>query len=102
MLSSGTILISANAGAHEMSGSLCAPNFFSTSWQNDEKSSRRRCLGDGRDRSPGTEVAGFVNDEKVDLLAIGPIKCSQLESMFLGDPVFRLIWAVPCAVHVLR
>ncbi|HTV26678.1 MAG TPA: ABC transporter substrate-binding protein [Xanthobacteraceae bacterium] len=36
VLSSGTILISANAGPHEMAGSLCAPNFFSTSWQNDE------------------------------------------------------------------
>jgi nucleotide-binding universal stress UspA family protein len=48
------------------------------------------------------QVAGFVNDNKVDLLVVGPIKCSQLESMFLGDPVFRLIRAVPCAVHVLR
>ncbi|MDE2228145.1 MAG: ABC transporter substrate-binding protein [Alphaproteobacteria bacterium] len=36
VLSSGTILISANAGPHELAGSLCAPNFFSTSWQNDE------------------------------------------------------------------
>jgi branched-chain amino acid transport system substrate-binding protein len=36
VLSSGTILISANAGPHEMAGPLCAPNFFSTSWQNDE------------------------------------------------------------------
>jgi branched-chain amino acid transport system substrate-binding protein len=36
VLSSGTILISANAGPHELAGALCAPNFFSTSWQNDE------------------------------------------------------------------
>ncbi len=36
VLSSGTILISANAGPHELAGPLCAPNFFSTSWQNDE------------------------------------------------------------------
>jgi branched-chain amino acid transport system substrate-binding protein len=36
VLGSGTILISANAGAHELAGPLCAPNFFSTSWQNDE------------------------------------------------------------------
>lgn len=48
------------------------------------------------------EVAGFVNDKKVDLLVVGPIKCSHLESMFLGDPVFRLIRAVPCACIVLR
>ncbi len=36
VLSSGTILISANAGPHELAGKLCAPNFFSASWQNDE------------------------------------------------------------------
>jgi len=36
VLSSGTILISANAGPHELAGAQCAPNFFSTSWQNDE------------------------------------------------------------------
>jgi branched-chain amino acid transport system substrate-binding protein len=33
---SGTILIGANAGPHEIAGSMCAPTFFSTSWQNDE------------------------------------------------------------------
>jgi branched-chain amino acid transport system substrate-binding protein len=36
VIRSGTILISANAGPHEVAGKLCAPNFFSTSWQNDE------------------------------------------------------------------
>ncbi len=36
VLRSGAILISANAGPHELAGPLCAPNFFSTSWQNDE------------------------------------------------------------------
>jgi branched-chain amino acid transport system substrate-binding protein len=36
VLSSGIIMVDANAGAHEMAGSLCASNFFSTSWQNDE------------------------------------------------------------------
>lgn len=36
VLSSGTILISANAGPHELAGPLCSPDFFSTSWQNDE------------------------------------------------------------------
>jgi branched-chain amino acid transport system substrate-binding protein len=33
---SGTILISANAGPHQIAGSQCAPNFFSASWQNDQ------------------------------------------------------------------
>ncbi len=36
VLSSGTILVSANAGPAELAGRQCAPNFFSTSWQNDE------------------------------------------------------------------
>jgi branched-chain amino acid transport system substrate-binding protein len=36
VIKSGTILISANAGPHEIAGKMCAPNFFSTSWQNDE------------------------------------------------------------------
>ncbi len=36
IIKSGTILISANAGPHEIAGAMCAPNFFSTSWQNDE------------------------------------------------------------------
>ncbi|HLI12620.1 MAG TPA: ABC transporter substrate-binding protein [Alphaproteobacteria bacterium] len=36
VIKSGTILISANAGPHEVAGKMCAPNFFSTSWQNDE------------------------------------------------------------------
>src|SRR5437016_2647971 len=36
ILQSGTILISANAGPHELAGEKCAPNFFSASWQNDQ------------------------------------------------------------------
>jgi branched-chain amino acid transport system substrate-binding protein len=36
VLDSGTFLISANAGPHQIAGELCSPNFFSTSWQNDQ------------------------------------------------------------------
>ena len=36
ILQSGTILISANAGPHELAGEKCAPNFFLASWQNDQ------------------------------------------------------------------
>ena len=36
VLNSGTFLISANAGPHQIAGELCSPNFFSTSWQNDQ------------------------------------------------------------------
>jgi branched-chain amino acid transport system substrate-binding protein len=36
IIKSGTILVGANAGPHELAGELCAPNFFSTSWQNDQ------------------------------------------------------------------
>ena len=36
IIQSGTILISANAGPHQIAGSQCAPNFFSASWQNDQ------------------------------------------------------------------
>src|SRR5205085_4228074 len=36
IIESGTILISANAGPHEIAGEKCAPNFFSASWQNDQ------------------------------------------------------------------
>src|SRR3954466_4118495 len=35
-IQSGTPLISANAGPHQIAGSQCAPNFFSVSWQNDQ------------------------------------------------------------------
>jgi len=35
-IQSGTLLISANAGPHEIAGEKCAPNFFSASWQNDQ------------------------------------------------------------------
>ena len=40
VIQSGTILISANAGPHELAGEKCAANFFSASWQNDQ--TRRR------------------------------------------------------------
>src|SRR5947209_11578980 len=36
VIQSGTILISANAGPHEIAGEKCAANFFSASWQNDQ------------------------------------------------------------------
>ncbi|MFI4987974.1 MAG: ABC transporter substrate-binding protein [Alphaproteobacteria bacterium] len=36
IIKSDTILVGANAGPHEIAGELCAPNFFSSSWQNDE------------------------------------------------------------------
>jgi branched-chain amino acid transport system substrate-binding protein len=36
VLDSGTFLISANAGPSQIAGELCSPNFFSTSWQNDQ------------------------------------------------------------------
>jgi len=36
VLDSGTFLISTNAGPHQIAGELCSPNFFSTSWQNDQ------------------------------------------------------------------
>jgi len=36
VIQSGTILISANAGPHEIAGPSCAKNFFSASWQNDQ------------------------------------------------------------------
>ncbi|HWE19439.1 MAG TPA: ABC transporter substrate-binding protein [Hyphomicrobiaceae bacterium] len=36
VLDSGTFLISSNAGPSQIAGELCSPNFFSTSWQNDQ------------------------------------------------------------------
>jgi branched-chain amino acid transport system substrate-binding protein len=36
VIQSGTILISANAGPHQIAGAQCARNFFSASWQNDQ------------------------------------------------------------------
>jgi branched-chain amino acid transport system substrate-binding protein len=36
VVQSGMILISANAGPHQLAGVQCAPNFFSASWQNDQ------------------------------------------------------------------
>ncbi|MFI4988015.1 MAG: ABC transporter substrate-binding protein [Alphaproteobacteria bacterium] len=36
IIKSGTILVGANAGPHEIAGEMCAPNYFSSSWQNDE------------------------------------------------------------------
>jgi branched-chain amino acid transport system substrate-binding protein len=36
VLDSGTFLISANAGPSQIAGELCSPNFFSTSWNNDQ------------------------------------------------------------------
>ncbi len=51
VIKSGTILISANAGPHELAGARCSPYFFSTSWQNDET----------------PEAMGqYMNDQKLD------------------------------------
>jgi branched-chain amino acid transport system substrate-binding protein len=36
VIDSQTFLISANAGPSQIAGELCSPNFFSTSWQNDQ------------------------------------------------------------------
>lgn len=36
VIKSGAILISANAGPSQIAGKMCAPNFFTTSWQNDQ------------------------------------------------------------------
>jgi branched-chain amino acid transport system substrate-binding protein len=36
VLDSETFLISSNAGPSQIAGELCSPNFFSTSWQNDQ------------------------------------------------------------------
>jgi branched-chain amino acid transport system substrate-binding protein len=36
VIQSGTLLISANAGPHQIAGAQCARNFFSASWQNDQ------------------------------------------------------------------
>ncbi|MBV9859060.1 MAG: ABC transporter substrate-binding protein [Alphaproteobacteria bacterium] len=36
VIQSGIVLIGANAGPHEIAGAMCAPNYFSASWQNDQ------------------------------------------------------------------
>ena len=36
VIKSGIIFVGANAGPHELAGSMCAPNYFSASWQNDQ------------------------------------------------------------------
>ena len=51
IIKSGIILIGANAGPHEIAGAMCAPNFFSSSWQNDE--------------TPEA-MGSFMQDEKMD------------------------------------
>jgi branched-chain amino acid transport system substrate-binding protein len=58
VIQSGTILISANAGPHEIAGEKCAANFFSASWQNDQT----------------PEAMGkFMNDQKMqDIYLIAP------------------------------
>ncbi len=35
-LRAGVIVVGANAGPHELAGPMCAPNYFSASWQNDQ------------------------------------------------------------------
>ncbi|MBX3535141.1 MAG: ABC transporter substrate-binding protein [Xanthobacteraceae bacterium] len=36
VITSGAILVSASGGPSEVAGKICSPNFFSTSWQNDQ------------------------------------------------------------------
>ncbi|HVV93308.1 MAG TPA: ABC transporter substrate-binding protein [Hyphomicrobiales bacterium] len=36
IVKSGVIFVGANAGPHEIAGAMCAPNYFSASWQNDQ------------------------------------------------------------------
>jgi branched-chain amino acid transport system substrate-binding protein len=51
IIKSGIIFIGANAGPHEMAGAMCAPNYFSASWQNDQT----------------PEAMGkYMNDQKMD------------------------------------
>jgi branched-chain amino acid transport system substrate-binding protein len=58
IIKSGVILIGANAGPHEIAGAMCAPNFFSSSWQNDE--------------TPET-MGSFMQDEKMnDVYVMAP------------------------------
>jgi branched-chain amino acid transport system substrate-binding protein len=50
-IQSGIIFVGANAGPHEIAGAMCAPNYFSASWQNDQT----------------PEAMGkYMNDEKMD------------------------------------
>ena len=51
IIKSGIIFVGANAGPHELAGSMCAPNYFSASWQNDQT----------------PEAMGkYMNDQKMD------------------------------------
>jgi branched-chain amino acid transport system substrate-binding protein len=51
VIKSGIIFIGANAGPHELAGAMCAPNYFSASWQNDQT----------------PEAMGkYMNDQKMD------------------------------------
>jgi len=36
IIDSGTILVGASAGPHEIAGEMCSPDFFAMSWQNDQ------------------------------------------------------------------
>jgi branched-chain amino acid transport system substrate-binding protein len=58
IIRSGVIFIGANAGPHELAGAMCAPNYFSASWQNDQT----------------PEAMGkFMNDQKMnDVYLIAP------------------------------
>ncbi len=51
VIKSGIIFIGANAGPHELAGSMCAPNYFSASWQNDQ--------------TPES-MGKYMNDQKMD------------------------------------
>jgi branched-chain amino acid transport system substrate-binding protein len=58
IIRSGIIFVGANAGPHEIAGAMCAPNYFSASWQNDQT----------------PEAMGkFMNDRKMnDIYLIAP------------------------------
>ena len=51
VIKSGIIFIGSNAGPHQLAGEMCAPNYFSASWQNDQT----------------PEAMGkYMNDQKMD------------------------------------
>lgn len=54
-IEAGAIIVSASGGPSEVAGEMCSPNFFSTSWQNDQ----------------APEAMGrYMSDQKIDNVAI--------------------------------
>lgn len=79
VLDAGKILISSNAGPHQLAGAECHKNFFSTSWQNDQTP---EALG---------EVLNKAGIKKVYLMspnyAAGKDMVSGVERTFKGEVV---------------